>query len=50
MKICDVNGRAFKIVVLKKYSECKKTQTGNSMHSENKLMNKMSSLPKRLKL
>ena len=51
MEKCDLNDREFKIAILKKLNEMpKKTQTGNLMSSENKSMNKTSTLLKRLKL
>ena len=46
----DINDREFKIAVLKILNEIRKIETGNLMHTEKKLMNKMSALPKRLKL
>ena len=49
MGTTDINDREFKIAVLKILNEIRKIETGNLMHAEKKLMNKMSALPKRLK-
>ena len=49
MEVCDLNNKTLKIAVLKKLNECKKTHIGSLMSSENKSMNRMSTLPERLK-
>ena len=50
MEVCDLNNKTFKIAVLKKLNECKKTHIGSLMSSENKSTNKMNTLPNILKL
>ena len=49
-KDCGLNDRKFKIAVIKKLNKVKNTQKGNLMRSGVKLMNAMSTLPRRLKL
>lgn len=50
VEMCNLNDREFKITVLKKSMRNKKTQVRSLMKSETKSMNKMSAVPKRLKL